>query len=246
MSETTTPQTPSQSCERISLKEIRKELYEQRKAEAQDLRKKLIFFAIVTTVLALLYISLITTLITIYRSIIPSYAYSSDYSRYALYLYDFLEDYNDQNIGSCLIAIIGLIASITWLKKAKKSQARTSICEQRICQIEQALTLEIPKDYRIPKESPYTLRDLFHTEEAKFHTDNRGSILLGKATTVFWWMAFSLHTACVLSLAYGKLVKGTWTAFYESLELYIKIIFVLLCTVPIAIIYLLKKRNTKH
>ncbi len=232
MSETTTPQTPSQSCERISLKEIRKELYEQRKAEAQDRWKKFIFFAIVTTVLALLYISLITTLITNYRS--------SDYPGYAWYLYDFLTDYNGLNIGSCLIAIIALIASITWLKEAKKSQARTSICEQRIRQIEQALTLEMPKDYRMPKESPYTLRDLFHTEEAKFHTDNRGSILLGKATTVFWWMAFSLHTACVLCIAYGKL--------YESAELNIKIkiIFVLLCTVPIAIIYLLKKRKTKH
>jgi len=238
MSETTTPQTPSQSCERISLKEIRKELYEQRKAEAQDLWKKLIFFAIVTTVLALLYISLITTLITNYRS--------SIYSDFAWYLYDFLTEYNAQNIGSCLIAIIGLIASITWLTKAKKSQARTSICEQRISQIEQALTLEIPKDYRMPKESPYTLRDLFHTEEAKFHTDNRGSILLGKATTVFWWMAFSLHTACVLCIAYGKLVEDTRPAFYESAELNIKIIFVLLCTVPIAITYLLKKRNTKH
>lgn len=246
MSETTTPQTPSQSCERISLKEIRKELYEQRKAEAQDLWKKLIFFAIVTTVLALLYISLITTLITNYRSSIPSYAYS-DYSLYALYLYDdFLTEYNALNIGSCLIAIIALIASITWLKKVKKSQARTSICEQRIRQIEQALTLEIPKDYRMPKESPYTLRDLFHTEEAKFHTDNRGSILLGKATTVFWWMAFSLHTACVLCTTYGKLVKDTRPDFYLSAELNIKIIFVLLCTVPITIIYLLKKRNTKH
>lgn len=242
MSETTTPQTPSQSCERISLKEIRKELYEQRKAEAQDLWKKFIFFTIVTTVLALLYISLITTLITNYLSRISD----SDYSFYSWYLYNVLWEYNSLNIGSCLIAIIALIASITWLKKAKKSQARTSICEQRISQIEQALTLEIPKDYRMPKESPYTLRDLFHTEEAKFHTDNRGSILLGKATTVFWWMAFSLHTACVLCITYGKLVEDTRPAFYESLELNIKIIFVLLCTVPIAIIYLLKKRNTKH
>lgn len=109
MSETTTPQTPSQSCERISLKEIRKELYEQRKAEAQDRWKKFIFFAIVTTVLALLYISLITTLITKYPG--PGYAW---------YLYDFLTDYNGLNIGSCLIAIIALIASITWLKEAKK------------------------------------------------------------------------------------------------------------------------------
>ena len=233
MSETTTPQTPSQSCERISLKEIRKELYEQRKAEAQDLWKKFIFFTIVTTVLALLYISRITTFITDYLSSTPD----SDYSDYAWYLYIF----PTVNIGSYLIAIIGLIASITWLKKAKKSQDRTSICEQRIRQIEQALTLEIPKDYRMPKESPYTLRDLFHTEEAKFHTDNRGSILLGKATTVFWWMAFSLHTACVLCTIYDK-----FTEFSYSAELTIKRIFVLLCTVPIIIIYLLKKRKTKH
>ena len=239
MSETTTPQTPSQSCERISLKEIRKELYEQRKAEAQDLWKKFIFFTIVTTVLALLYISLITTLITNYRS--------SDYiDSDAFHLYYILWEYNSLNIGSCLIAIIGLITSITWLKKAKKTQARTSICEQRIRQIEQALTLEIPKDYRMPKESPYTLRDLFHTEEDKFHTDNRGSILLGKATTAFWWMAFSLHTACVLCIVYGKLVEDTRPGFFWSVELNIKIIFVLLCTVPIAIIYLLKKRNSKH
>ena len=111
MSETTTPHTPSQSCERISLKEIRKELYEQRKAEAQDLWKKFIFFAIVTTVLALLYISLITTLITNYRS--------SDYpGSDAYHLYDVLREYNSLNIGSCLIAIIALITSITWLKKA--------------------------------------------------------------------------------------------------------------------------------
>ena len=242
MSETTTPQTPSQSCERISLKEIRKELYEQRKAEAQDLWKKFIFFTIVTTVLALLYISLITKLITNYSRFDYLYHPLSDASN----LDRFLRDYNGLNIGSCLIAIIALIASITWLKKAKKSQARTSICEQRIRQIEQTLTLEIPKDYRMPKESPYTLRDLFHTEEDKFHTDNRGSILLGKATTVLWWMAFSLHTACVLCTAYGKLVEDTRPDFYLSAELNIKIIFVLLCTVPITIIYLLKKRNTKH
>lgn len=56
MSETTTPQTPSQSSEHISLKEIRKELYDLRKAEAQDLWKKFIFFTIVTTILALPYI----------------------------------------------------------------------------------------------------------------------------------------------------------------------------------------------
>ena len=241
MSETTTPQTPSQSCERISLKEIRKELYEQRKAEAQDLWKKFIFFTIVTTVLALLYISLITTLITKYPGSDYQYHPLSD----AFNLYSFLTDYNGLNIGSCLIAIIALIASITWLKKAKKSQARTSIYEQRIRQIEQALTLEIPKDYRMPKESPYTLRDLFHTEEAKFHTDNRGSILLGKATTVFWWMAFSLHTACVLCIAYGKLVEDTRPTFYESAELNIKIIFVLLCAIPITTIYFLQKRNAK-
>ena len=237
MSETTTPQTPSQSSEHISLKEIRKELYDLRKAEAQDLWKKFIFFTIVTTILALLYISLITKLITKYSDYvdntyrIPDDAYNSS---------AFLTDCNGLNIGSCLIAIIALIASITWLKKAKKSQDCTSICEQRIRQIEQALTLEMPKDYRMPKESPYTLRDLFHTEEAKIHTDNRGSILLGKATTVFWWMAFSLHTACVLCSRYGEFTD------LDSAELNIKIIFVLLCTVPIAIIYLLKKRNTKH
>ena len=100
----------------------------------------------------------------------------------------------------------------------------------------------------MPKESPYTLRDLFHTEEAKIHTDNRGSILLGKATTVFWWMAFSLHTACVLCTTYSNLVEDTRPHEYLSAELNIKIkiIFVLLCTVPIAIIYLLKKRKTKH
>lgn len=122
MSETTTPQTPSQSCERISLKEIRKELYEQRKAEAQDLWKKFIFFTIVTTVLALLYISLITTLITNHPSNTPISDYPSYLSDYAWYLYQFLREYNSLNIGSCLIAIIGLIASITWLKKAKKAK----------------------------------------------------------------------------------------------------------------------------
>ena len=237
MSETTTPQTPSQSSEHISLKEIRKELYDLRKAEAQDLWKKLIFFAIVTTVLALLYISLITTLITNYLSC--NYPPES-------FLYGFLCDYNGLNIGSCLIAIIALIASITWLKKAKKSQDRTSIYEQKIHQIEQALTLEIPKDYRMPKESPYTLRDLFHTEDAKFHTDNRGSILLGKATTVFWWMAFSLHTACFLCMTYDKFTESSSPYIVYSTELNIMIIFVLLCTVPIIIIYFLKKRNTKH
>lgn len=242
MSETSTPQTPSQSSEHISLKEIRKELYDLRKAEAQDLWKKFIFFAIVTIVLALLYISLITTLITKY----PGSGYD------AQYLYYFLTNCNGLNTGSCLIAIIALIASITWLKEAKKSQARTSICEQRIRQIEQALTLEMPKDYRMPKESPYTLRDLFHTEEAKIHTDNRGSILLGKATTVFWWMAFSLHTACVLCTTYSNLAEDTSRLDYElsaELNIRIKITFVLLCTVPIIIIYLiylLKKRNTKH
>ena len=114
MSETTTPQTPSQSCEHISLKEIRKELYDLRKAEAQDLWKKFIFFTIVTTVLALLYISRITTFITDYLSSTPD----SDYSDYAWYLYIF----PTVNIGSYLIAIIGLIASITWLKKAKKAK----------------------------------------------------------------------------------------------------------------------------
>lgn len=234
MSETTTPQTPSQSSEHISLKEIRKELYDLRKDEAQDLWKKFIFFTIVTTVLALLYISLITTLTTNYLS----YNYPPDSD---LHLYLFFTDYKGLNTGSCLIAIIALIASITWLKKAKKSQARTSICEQRIRQIEQALTLEIPKDYRMPKESPYTLSYLFHTEEAKFHTDNRGSILLGKATTVFWWMAFSLHTACVLCMTYDKFTESDYSA-----ELTIKRIFVLLCTVPIIIIYILNKRDTKH
>lgn len=118
MSETTTPQTPSQSCERISLKEIRKELYEQRKAEAQDLWKKFIFFTIVTTVLALLYISLITKLITNYSRFDYLYHPLSDASN----LDRFLTDYNGLNIGSCLIAIIALIASITWLKKAKKAK----------------------------------------------------------------------------------------------------------------------------
>ena len=117
MSETTTPQTPSQSSEHISLKEIRKELYDLRKAEAQDLWKKFIFFTIVTTILALLYISLITKLITKYSDYvdntyrIPDDAYNSS---------AFLTDCNGLNIGSCLIAIIALIASITWLKKAKK------------------------------------------------------------------------------------------------------------------------------
>lgn len=233
MSETTTPQTPSQSSEHISLKEIRKELYDLRKAEAQDLWKKFIFFTIATTVLALLYISITTKLITDYSTQVDN----------IYHLRWFFTKYNGLIIDSCLIAIIALIASITWLKKAKKSQARTSIYEQRIRQIEQALTLEIPKDYRMPKESPYTLSYLFHTEEAKFHTDNRGSILLGKATIVCWWMAFSLHTACVLYSRYGEFTD------LDSAELNIKIIFVLLCTVPIIIIYLLyllKKRNTKH
>lgn len=115
MSETTTPQTPSQSCERISLKEIRKELYDLRKDEAQDLWKKFIFFTIVTTVLALLYISLITTLTTNYLS----YNYPPDSD---LHLYLFFTDYKGLNTGSCLIAIIALIASITWLKKAKKAK----------------------------------------------------------------------------------------------------------------------------
>ena len=113
MSETTTPQTPSQSSEHISLKEIRKELYDLRKDEAQDLWKKFIFFTIVTTVLALLYISLITTLTTNYLS----YNYPPDSD---LHLYLFFTDYKGLNTGSCLIAIIALIASITWLKKAKK------------------------------------------------------------------------------------------------------------------------------
>lgn len=252
MSETTTPQTPSQSCEHVSLKEIRKELYDLRKAEAQDQWKKFIFFAIVTIVLAWFYKPLITTFITNYPPSIGPKPNRSDYS-FDLELWEiiykswydnadlpwrnFLTEYNSLNINSCLIAIIGLIASITWLTKVKKSQARISIFEQRIRQIEQALPLETPKDYRMSKENPYTVSDLLHTEEAKFHTGNRGSILLGKATTVFWWMAFSLHTACILCTAYGD---------FMSAELNIKIIFVLLCTVPITIIYLLKKRNTKH
>ena len=225
MSETTTPQTPSQSCERISLKEIRKELYEQRKTEAQSLWKEFILFSIATTIRAWFYKSL---------TAIRYHNYFGD-------IYDFYSDTGSftkpLDIASCLVAILGLIVTIIWLKKAKKSQAHISIFERRILQIEQTPALEMPTDYRMTTESTYTLTDLPHAKESKFYTGSKGWILLGKVIAILWSIIFSLHAAYTL--------YRTCEAFVGDSAPFIKKSFILLCVITITITHLLQKRKAK-
>lgn len=231
MSETTIPQTQDQSSERVSLKEIRKELYEQRKAEAQDLWKEFIFFTTATTILAWFYKSL-----TAIR-----------YDRFEVYIYDFFSDTSSASDiklldkVSCLIAILGLIVTIIWLKKAQKSQAHISILERRILQIEQTPALEIPTDYRMTTESTYSLTDLPHTKESKFYTSPKGWILLGKVIAILWSIIFSLHAAYILYRTCEAFVSNEEV----KISLFIKTSFILLCVITITITHLLQKRNAK-
>lgn len=173
-----------QTSQPISLKEIRKELYELRKFEIQNLWQRSIFLA-----------AFIAILLTGYGHLIDKLLSEPD---------NWLTHSQSQSLSihiiCCFLSLLGAIFSVIWVMMAKGSKAWYEIHERKIHEIEKELY--IPETYRMKPGAPWDLDDSLLSNEAGCYSVSRINILLGQVLLIFWKLAFYGHFILAI-LAYA-------------------------------------------
>ena len=173
-----------QTSQPISLKEIRKELYELRKFEIQNLWQRSIFLA-----------AFIAILLTGYGHLIDKLL--SEPEKWLTHSHSQLLSIH---MICCLLCFLGSIFSVIWVMMAKGSKAWYEIHERRIHEIEEELN--VTEKYRMKPGAPWDLDDSLYSHDAGCYSVSRINILLGQVLLIVWWFAFYVHFILAI-LAYA-------------------------------------------
>lgn len=180
MSETTTPPTDSQLDTKQDLQEIRKELYQLRTFEIQNLWQRSIFL-----------VTFIVILLTGYGYLIEK----------LLFEYDKWDTANGlqliiTHVVCATLSLLGSIFSIIWIMMAKGSKAWYEIHERRIRKIEKEL--QFPHKYRMRPGAPWNIDDSLFSCEPGSYSVSRINILLGQILLFVWRIACYIHIASII------------------------------------------------
>ena len=193
-----------QTSQPISLKEIRKELYELRKFEIQNLWQRSIFLA-----------AFIAILLTGYGHLIDKLLSEHD---------NWLTHSQSQSLSIHIIrrflSLLGAIFSVTWVMMAKGSKAWYEIHERKIRIIEKEI--QIREEYRMKRGAPWKLNNsLFSCEPGSFSV-SRINILLGQILLIAWEATLCIHITFPIMLIwntsnYSILTKHSIIIFFTLL-----------------------------
>ena len=149
----------------ISLKEIREQYYKMRDFEISNLWQRSIFLF---------------------------------FSAYGFLVSSLLEqDSNHLVIHEicCVVALLGFVFSIIWIKMAKGSKAWYEVYEKKIIEIEKEESLNIPEDCRMGYCSPWQLDSNIFTCKAGKYSVSRLNIIIGRFLMYIWFVVLVCHYA---------------------------------------------------
>ena len=204
MAKTTTPQTQSQPKD---LKKIRKELYQLRTFEIQNLWQRSIFL-----------VTFIVILLTGYGYLIEKLLF--EYDKWA----------TDNGLRLMIahavcatLAFLGSIFSVIWIMMAKGSKAWYEIHEKRIRKLELELNME--DKYRMRPASPWSLDNTLFSREPGAYSVSRINILLGQILLVAWGLTFGIHSISTMYLIFNPQDERTC---FSPIRILITIVITLL------------------
>lgn len=177
MAKTTTSQTQSQPKD---LKKIRKELYQLRTFEIQNLWQRSIFL-----------VTFIVILLTGYGYLIEKLLF--EYDKWA----------TDNGLRLMIahavcatLAFLGSIFSVIWIMMAKGSKAWYEIHERRIRKVEKEIRFR--KKYKMKPGAPWNIDDSLFSCEPGSYSVSRINILLGQILLIAWRTACYMHIAFII------------------------------------------------
>lgn len=168
----------------IPLKEIRKELYELRKFEIQNLWQRSVFLATFIAILLTVYGHLIDKLLSEPNNW-STYSQSQSLSIHII---------------CCFLSLLGATFSVIWVMMAKGSKAWYEIHERKIHEIEKELN--VTEKYRMKPGAPWDLDNSLYSNKAGCYSVSRINILLGQVLLIVWQLAFYTHFILAI-LAYA-------------------------------------------
>ena len=180
MSETTTPPTDSQLGTKQDLQEIRKELYQLRTFEIQNLWQRSIFL-----------VTFIVILLTGYGYLIEKLLFEYDKWGTANGLRLIIT-----HVVCATLSLLGSIFSVIWIMMAKGSKAWYEIHERRIRKIEKEL--QFPHKYRMRPGAPWNIDDSLFSCEPGSYSVSRINIILGQILLFVWRIACYIHIASII------------------------------------------------
>ena len=219
MSETPTPQTQPQPKD---LKRIRKELYQLRTFEIQNLWQRSIFL-----------VTFIVILLTGYGYLIEKLLF--EYDKWA----------TDNGLRLIIthtvcatLSLLGSIFSVIWIMMAKGSKAWYEIHERRIRKIEKKL--QFPHEYRMRPGAPWDINDSLFSCQPGSYSVSRINILLGQILLIAWEVTLCTHITFSIMLIWS-------TSNYSILtKRSIIIFFTLLPFTQLYLLHRLKKAAHSH
>jgi hypothetical protein len=222
MAKISTPQTQPQSSPLITLEDIRKELYELRKFEVQNLWQRSIFLAAFIAILFSGYGHLVDKLL----------------SESEKWLTDSYSQSLSIHIICSLLSFLGSIFAVIWVMMAKGSKAWYEIHERKIRIIEKEI--QIREEYRMKRGAPWKLNNsLFSCEPGSFSV-SRINILLGQILLIAWEATLCIHITFSIMLIWN-------TSNYSILTKHsIIIFFTLLPFMQLYLSHWLKKAAHSH
>lgn len=168
----------------VSLKEIRKELYQLRNFEISNLWQRSIFLS-----------ALIVLSFTGYGSMVSELIKGNDENKLIV------------NFICICIATFGFILSIIWIKMAKGSKAWYEVYEEKIKDIENEKDLNIDPKYKY--DSKCQVRDLDHnlfkTNPGQYSA-SKINILIGRLIMWTWIADILIHSIIYINLTYKETV----------------------------------------
>ncbi|ATR89684.1 hypothetical protein CS544_00170 [Porphyromonas gingivalis] len=179
---------------KVSLKEIRENLYELRNFEISHLWQRSVFLSALLVIFFSGYGFLVLELTE--ESFDKILAQDGN----LILLQNKLHKTLVINEICCAIALLGVIYSIIWIMMAKGSKAWYEVYVEKIRKIEKEDDLSIKEDYRMGEHCcPKSIDENLFTTRAGRYSVSRLNILIGKFLMLLWAIIFIIHYIVALT-----------------------------------------------